>query len=188
MTLGVVKVQGDGAAALLHVGGAVQAHHGLAIAVGQIQQLPQQPFGEAVHPGLDGVYAHFLQVAQTGFHGGNAQVVQRAVFKTRLTAGEHMHAPLHGGKVHRATAKPGAAQGGERVIAHQQTTHTGGVAEHFVEGHDHKVGRHGAQIEAVGGYKGCRVQQHLPAFGLRRLNECQRVLHAGKVRLCWKRK
>jgi hypothetical protein len=172
----VVEIQGERAAAHVHAGRPVQAHHRPAVAVLQREQLGDQPARQALHARLDRLDADALQVAQTGFHRRNAQVVQRAVLEPGLAFGQHMHAPLHRGEVDRAAAEPGAPQGGERLVAHQQAAHAGGVAEHLVERHHHEIGRHGAQVQAAGGHEGGGVQQHVPALRARGLHQIERVL------------
>ena len=153
----------------------------------QFKQLGDQPAGQAVDPRLNGVQAHLAQVLEADLHGRNAQVVQRAVFKAGFTARQHMHAPLHRGKVDGTTAKPGALQCAESFIAHQQAADPGRVAKHLVERHHHKIGRHGAQVQPVGGNIRGSVQQHMPPGGARRRHQRQRMLDAGKVGLRRKR-
>ena len=144
----------------------------------QVEQAAQQPFRQAVHPGLDGFHAHALQMLQTDFHGWNAEVVQRAVFETGFARRQHVQAPLQGGEVDGAAAEPRAAQRGQRCVAHQQATHAGGVAEHLVERQGHEIGPVHLQVQPVGGHESGGVHQHLPAVGLGLVDQRQRVLDA----------
>ena len=91
---------------------------------------------------------------------------------------QHVPLSLHGGEVHRAAGEPRAAQAGQRVVADQQTADAGRIAEHLVERDRDEVRPHHAQIEAVGRHERRRVEQHVPAARVRRLDEAQRMLDA----------
>ena len=84
MALRIVEIQRHRRAARLRRDRSVDAHQGPAIAMPQRQKLFQQPAGQAAHALGDRLDADRLEIAQPDLHGGNRQIVQRAVFEAGL--------------------------------------------------------------------------------------------------------
>jgi hypothetical protein len=71
-------------------------------------------------------------------------------------------------------------QGG---VPHEQTADTGRISEHLVKRDRHEIGLHSGEIQPIGWDERRRIEQHVPAAGMRALDPVQRVLDAREVGL-----
>ena len=127
---------------------------------------------------MDHVIADGLEVFESDLHGGDVEIIERAILERGGTFGAVELVALHRGDGDRPTREPGTAQFAEGFAPCDQRADAGRVTEHFVKGDRHKVRVDRGEVERVGGDKRGRVEQHVPAVGVRALDPFERMLDA----------
>ena len=135
-----------------------------------------QPVRHA-HARVDRVDADRREMPQADLDGGNRQVVQRAVLEAGFARARGCGAALHGGEVDRAAGKPRTLQlararcCGPADSRRRSDSRTSCRTRSLT-----KSGCDLAQVEAVGRHERRRVEQHVPAALVRRVDQVERML------------
>ena len=166
LPVGIEEIDLNRSPALIGVGRPIQTNHRIAVAVTQRQQLVDQPAGQAHDAGVNQIDPDRLDPLETDFDRRQAQIVDGAILKARRAGRQIMVERHDRGKGDRAARIPGTPQFLGGSFAHQQTAHARRVAEDFVKRDIDEVRMPAAEIQPVGGRKGRRIQQHIPAFRL----------------------
>ena len=151
--------------------------------MGQRLQLFEQPLGEARHPRLHGLHTYAVEQVKAMAHGGDHQVVDRAVFEGRLAVGHEVVVRQHRRDLDRAPGEPRAIEFEELVSFGDQGADTGREPEHLVEAEARIVGVELAEVEGRAGREGGAVDEHVPPEGVGLVDEVERVFHPREVRL-----
>ena len=144
----------------------------------------EQPAAERRDARVDRLDTDPVEEAQADLDGGEVEVVDGAVFEVRRARGRLVVLALDERRDDRSAREPRPLEFGERLSPGEQTTHTGGPAEHLVERERDEVGMPSVQVEPVGRDVRGGVEQHVPAVRLGLLDPFQGVVDAGEVRLC----
>src|SRR5688500_1456191 len=112
-------------------------------------------------------------MAQTYFHRGDGQIVERAIFEPGFARRQEAMASLHRRKVDRASRKPRPLQLRQRGVSREETPDTCWIPEHLVERDAHEIRPDRLQIEVIGRYKRRRVEEHIPTPGLGLVHEVE---------------
>lgn len=161
----------------------VNMDEGLAVAMLKRLQLIQQPAGEGGDTLMNSAVTDACQMIQPESHGWNVKEIQGAVLKAGGCIGRIVFSASNGGYRRGAAGKPAAVELFDLFATRKQNAATGGVAKHFVKGNWNEIGFPQAEIQLVGGHKGSRIQQHIPAQLLGAGDPGQVVLDAGEVGL-----
>ncbi len=183
MPVRIVEIQRNRPAAHHHRRRSVDADQGTAVAVPQREQLRQHPCCQAGHPRLERRDADTLEMTQTRSDGRDSQIVERPVFEAGFLLRENVRPALHRCEVDRAARKPRSCQFPQDRVAHDETADAGRIPEHLVEGDADEIRVNCRQIEAIGRNERRCVEQHVPTRAVRFVDDVERVLHPGKIRL-----
>src|SRR5579872_1031719 len=130
-----------------------------------------------MHPLMYCLRPHCFQVAQSNFYGRDVQVVERAIFKRRLTLCQIIPVALHGSDGDSTTSEPWATQFGECLATRQQAADACRIAKHLVKRDRHKIGMPQTKVQAISCDKCGGIQHHIPPSGLSHSNPCEWMLH-----------
>ena len=148
----------------------------------------QQPLGQAPHARLDRVDADRREVAQANLDGGNRQVVERAVLEARFAGREDVATALARWRSSRCRpANQGAAAFEARRCAPADTRRRSDSRTSCRTRCSTKSGRTARRSRRLVGHERRRVEQHVPPARVRLVDELERMLHAGEIRLRGKR-
>ena len=146
-------------------------------------QTIEQPSGQVLDATVDRVHADRLEMSQTRLDRRQREEVDRAVLEAGRARREHVARLRDPGHADRSACEPRPPEPGQRVVANDQRSHAGRVADRLVPGHRDEVRVPARQVEPVRRHEGGRVEQHVPAASLRRRDPLEWMPDARVVRL-----